>query len=669
MKVSKRKIFQTLFALCLIVLQCTMSVHAEGMVQPARSVSGAGLVQSGESVSTTLYHEHTQAACWERKWIPCGGTWRSAFEESVGATVYYCINNQSSEIRNGVRLSSIHTGWVCNERTGVHDGEYVSNKTCDQTVAGTFAVTKVSSTTKDTEKESTSANESAGEIAPAELVACITSQGVGVSDVSFRWKCPDQSVVEGDRVTISQNGVYCATLNWTDNKTGVSHTTTLNYVEISNPIILFFQSGGKVIDKIEVSYGDPLPEIGIPTRKGYDFKGYYAGGGEEDDNDENADAAAWYDEEGNPDGSITVTGSALKETLIAKWEVRSYHVYYGEDKDGDGIGDCELDVTYDEEYGSVVIDVEKKDGYIFDGYYLGDEMIFDSEGNAVGVWRWDVEGDIVLEAVYHKKPVSSSGQADSGDRKQEEDIVSVLPAPVSGNSASENSISENSISENSISENSISNNNISGNGISGSGFTGGQSEWGRTGDNIAGENTTGDSHTGHEDGDIDIFYDRITSAHDSGDSGDTDEGIVTQERIFHQISENMASGRTAETAILHGSSAVVKAIEVTGITTGILGLTYLMVWMIITKASLAEIYSVRADKSRRRLGAALLMHGENAFHIHIRERLLEKGETGKYQIVFRKRFTIKHANRDIIIHCREKAISEVIRPEIVFYIE
>lgn len=664
MKAAKRKFYQTLLALSLIVLQCTMSVQAEGTTQPARSVSRAGLVQSGESVSTTLYHEHTQADCWERKWIPCGGWWRSYFEEYVGATVYMCTNSNSTETSNGVVLSTIHYGWEYKEHTGWHDGEYVSNKTCDQTVAGTFTVTKVSSATGNTEKEGTSANESAEGIAPAELVACVTSRGVGVSDVSFCWKCPDQSVVEGDRVTISQNGVYSATLNWTDSKTGVSHTTTLNYVEISNPIILIFQSGGKIIDEIEVSYGDPLPPIEIPARKGYDFKGYYAGGLEENDNGEIADAVAWYDEECNPDESITVTGSALKETLTAKWEARSYHVYYGEDKDGDGKGDCELDVTYDEEYGPVVINMEKKDGYIFDGFYLGDEKIFDSEGNAVGVWRWDAEGDIILEAVFHKKSASSSGQADSEGRKQEEDIVPVLPANVSGNSASENSISENSVSNNIIS-----NNNISGNIISGSDSTGGQSGWGHTGDRIAGGSTAADSHAGHEIGNSALFHDGISSTHDSGDTGDTDEGIVTQERIFHQISENMASGRTAETAILHDSSAVVRAIEVTGITTGILGLTYLMVWMIITKASLAEIYSVRADESRHRLGAALLMHGENAFHIHIRERLLEKGETGRYQLIFRKQFAIKHANRDIIIHCREKAISEVIRPEIVFYIE
>lgn len=667
MKTAKRKFYQTLVALCLIVLQCTMSVQAEEMAQPARSVSEVGLVQSGESVSTTLYHEHTQADCWERKWIPCGGWWKSHFEEYVGATVYVCTNYYSTEISNGVVLSTIHYGWEYKEHTGWHDGEYINSRACDQTVAGTFTVTKVLSGNENT--GGTETKESAERITQEELVACVTSEGTGVSNALFCWKCPDQSVVDGERVTITQNGVYCATLNWTDSKTGVSHTTSLDYVEISNPIILVFQSEGKTIDEIEVSYGNPLPEIEIPTRKGYDFKGYYTGGVEEGDNNENTDAVAWYDEKGNPDKFIAVTGSALKETLTAKWEVRSYHVYYGEDRDGDGIGDHELYVTYGEEYGPMAIDAEKKDGYIFDGYYLGDEKIFDSEGNAIGVWHWDAEGDIMLEAVYHENPASSFAQEDLDYRKKEEDIVPILPAHVSGNSTLENSISENNISENSISNNIISNNNISGNEISGSSFTGEQSGWGDTSDSIAGESAASDSHIEHENGDRDLFHDGISSVHDSGNSGDADENIATQERVFHLVSENMTSRRTAETAVFHGSSAVVRAIEVTGITTGILGLTYLMVWMIITKASLAEIYSFRADESRRCLGAALLTHGENAFHIHIGERLLEKGETGRYQIVFRKRFAMKHTNRDIIIHCREKAISEVIRPDIVFYIE
>ncbi len=430
MKPSKRKIYQTLVALCLIVLQCTMSVHAEGMAQPARTGSAVGLVQSGETISTTVYHEHTQTDCWERKWVPCGGTWSSNFENSIGATVYYCSNNKSSSIRNGVRLSSIHREWETSKHTGVHDGEYASSLICDQTVVGTFTVAQVSAETEGLKGTT-----------PAELVASVSCQETGMSDIAISWKFPDQSVIDGEQVTISQNGIYTAMLNWTDSKTGVSRTTTLDYVEISNPIVLIFQSGGKVIDKIEVSYGDPLPEIEIPTRKGYDFKGYYAGGVEEDDNHGNADAVVWYDEQGNPNKSIAVTGSALKETLTARWEARSYHVYYGEDRDGDGIGDCELDVTYDEEYGPIVIDVEKKDGYVFDGYYLGNERIFDSQGNAVGVWRWDAEEDIILEAVYHKKGASSSGQADPEDGIQEEDIVPVLPANVTDNSISENSIS------------------------------------------------------------------------------------------------------------------------------------------------------------------------------------------------------------------------------------
>ena len=107
----------------------------------------------------------------------------------------------------------------------------------------------------------------------------------------------------------------------------------------------------------------------------------------------------------------------------------------------------------------------------------------------------------------------------------------------------------------------------------------------------------------------------------------------------------------------------------TGITASTLGLAYLIAWMIIAKASLAELYSVRADGSKRRLEAVLILHGENAFHTHIKDRMLEKGETGRYEIVFRKQFAVKHANLDIIIHCRGREISEVIRPDIGFYIE
>lgn len=674
MRTSKRKIYQTLFALCLIVLQCTMSVHAEGLALSAESVSAVSLVQSGKSVSVTLYHEHTQNACWERKWIPCGGIWRTAYEASEGATVYYCSNNRSTEIRNGVELLSIHTGWLCDEHTGVHDGEYVTSLTCTQSVVGTFTVTKVSTGTN-------------------ELVASVSHQGTGLSDVSIRWKCPDQSVIKGERVTISQNGIYSATLYWKDAKTGVDHTTTIDYVEISNPIILVFQSGSEVVDEIEAAYGDPLPDIEIPVWKGHDFKGYYVGIADEGEDDEkNADAKAWYDEEGNPDKSITLTGSALKETLTAKWEARSYCVYYGEDKDGNGTGDYELHVTYGEKYGPIEVDAEERSGYIFDGYYLGDEKVFDSDGNATGVWRWDVEGEVILEAVYHKKQEVSSNQENQEVYEDEEkgdgEVVSTTPDHVSDSSGSNNNILNNSILSNRLSDNDISGNHISGNHISGNDISGNHISGDDFHDNPSdseresvGSAADGSSHGGNHDISHEEYEDTegidrkpfdvcISSKYDSSlFDADTDESIVAQETVTHQLSENLATKRTTEAGMLWNSTTAVKAIEVTGITAGTLGLVYLVVWMIITKASLAELYSVSADGSRRRLGAVLILHGENAFHIHIKERMLEKGETGKYQMVFRKQFAVKYANQDMLIHCRKKEISEVVRPEIAFYIE
>lgn len=644
MKTAKRKIYLTLAALGLIVLQCTMSVHA------------LGLVQSEESVSTTLYHEHTQADCFSRKWVPCGGWWSSYFEEYVGATVYVCTNGNSKETSNGVVLSEIHPGWEYKAHTGLHDGEYVNQMICDQTVAGTFTVTKVLPENGDT-------GEAAKASMPAELVASVTSQGTGISDASFCWRCPDQSVVAGERITISQNGVYCAMLDWRDSKTGVYHTATLDYVEISNPILLIFQSGEEVLEEIEVAYGDSLPDIGIPVKEGHDFKGYYVGlmsGGEY--GEENADTAVWYDEEGNPDRSVTVTGSALQETLTAKWEARSYHVYYGEDKNGDGTGDCELYVTYGEEYGPAQVNGEERGGYIFDGYYLGKEQVFDADGYATGVWRWDEEGDIILSAVYHKKPDPSSGHADQGDadgngEKEDRDTEA----------ASSGSVSSNNISGNGISGNNISENGVLGDGTSGNGSIGGHTESGR-------EDPDGSTDGGRQEGRGDEnrrpFHDRISADYDGDVSDATSEvSVVVQEAVSHRISENMASGRMTETGLLRGSSTVVRALEVTGITAGILGLAYLTVWMVITKASFAELFSIRADESKRRLGAVLILHGENAFHIHIKERMLEKGETGRYQLIFRKRFALKHANQDILIHCCKKEIPELVRPDVIFFIE
>lgn len=668
MKTAKRKFYQTVLILWLIVMQCTMSVHADG------------LTQSEETVTATLSHEHTQDACWNRIWVPCGGWWSSYFENYVGATVYTCTNGNSSEIRNGVVLSSIHPGWEYREHTGFHDGEYSNRRVCEQTAAGTFTVTKVMPETEETQEEESaetkSTTASLAENPAAELVASVTGQGVGVADTSFCWRCPDQSVVDGDRITISQNGVYRATLSWTDAKTGVSHTTTLDYVEISNPVLLVLRSGDKTLDEIEVSYGDTLPDIEIPVREGYDFLGYYVGDlpEEESDKEGNGDeeeggtdgagtdkeesggeAVAWYDENGEPNKSITITGSALEETLTAKWKARSYRVYYGEDQDGDGKGDYEFYVTYGEEYDPVEVDGEKRVGYIFDGYYLGDEQVFDANGGATGVWRWDGEEEITLEAAYHKKTASSSGNGDHDDGGQENrGIVPLTTDVISGNSVSENSISENSVSENSI----------SGNGISGDDLTGGHAESGRE---HAGGSNNG-VHSGIDrDGNGRAFHDGAILDDGKEDSGTSlEESGAAQEMTTHRISENMAPGRVTETGVLKNNSMMVRALEVTGITAGVLGLAYLMGWLFITKASLAELFSIRADDSRRRLGAALILHGENAFHIRIRDKVLEQGETGRYQVVFRKRFALKHANQDVIIHCRKKEISEVIKPDIIF---
>ncbi|MGN0325303.1 MAG: InlB B-repeat-containing protein [Lachnospiraceae bacterium] len=654
MKKTKYRFLQRLTGWLVIAVLC----------QNVQIVCAEELEQSEESISVTLYHEHTNTACWEEIWIPCGGFWCSNFEESVGATVYYCSNNTSTQTSNGVVLSSIHTGWVCDAHSGVHAGEYCSRQTCNLSRLGSFTVKKEESETTKT------------------LVATVEYSETQISDVSILWVYPDQTQEYGDSIQVSQNGVYKATLFWKDRMTGAQHQNTITYTDISNPISLIYQSGEEVLFEKEISYGSLLPEIEVPTRKGYEFAGFYVG------------QEQWYDNSGAPNEFLRIKGRYLEQKLEAAWDSKSYHIYYGEDADGDGRKDRELTVTYGEPYGPIDPGNTEKDGYIFDGYYLDGECVFDAQGNGMGEWCWDLEGDIELEAVYEKDTTittdpgyqpsdnpsgdsqgNSSGEShdsSSGNSSGQSSVTTpsqTMPeATVSDNNVSDNSVSDNNVSDNNVSDNNFADNNfsdnngsdynVSNNDISNQQVSqniipddSGASAGGQEYDNRSGENRGNSQNTNRPTG---------------NEMGEEESGSTIE-----SLPRNMASG-TEDMELMELSrnrSALKTAAEITGITVGILGLAYLVFWLLITKVALAEVYAVRADDSRQRIGSVLLLKGENAFHISLNDRMLEKGETGKYQIVFSKTFVSKYQNEDIVIHGAGKTISEVIKSDIMCFIE
>lgn len=644
-----------------------LAVMVISLLCPIMSNGAGTLVQSGNRISANLTHEHTENACWTQTWIPCGGMWVSNFESNVGATVYHCSNNESTAVVNGVKLSSIHGGWVTSKMSGTHAGEYVSGMSCNAGALGTFVVEKITAETSDEEEN--------GEKGNNILLASVVSSGSQISNTSISWKLPDGSSVNTNRVSLSQNGVYTATLTWTDVKTGVRRQTTLNYTDISGPVTLVFQSDGEVLFEEVVSYGDPLPEIELPARTGYDFLGFYAGD------------VMWYDSDANKNESIRITGSSLEQTVDAVYQVRSYDVYYGEDKDNDGQKDHFIHVTYGEPYESIEISDVQKEDWIFEGYFWNGEKVFDSKGRSTGVWRWDSEEDIVLEAVYRRIEKPSSDNSGSGN--QGNNSGGGNQGNNSGGNSQSGSVTDagQSVSDNmsSVSDNTSVSENLAeqddygdGSGPDGDKYGDSRLDSGRNNNNRNNAGISADDSFSNrnmmEDGrEMQVMPGHYTGALlNQSSAPDSDMDIEEETDVsgeVHLLDENLTSNNSVELQRMKNRAIILKAVKVTGITVGTLGLFYLIGWFLITKFGLARIYSFQADGSKCQIGDALILRGENAFHVKIKDRVAQKGDTGRYQIVFSKSFALRHHNQHIIIHCLGKSIAEIVRPDINMYIE
>ncbi|MCR5118712.1 MAG: hypothetical protein K6B44_03715 [Lachnospiraceae bacterium] len=147
-----------------------------------------------------------------------------------------------------------------------------------------------------------------------------------------------------------------------------------------------------VDDGMEIIYGSDYPPVDVPEpRPGMVFEGYYIG-------DEQV-----YDEEGKPTGKWRwdiPDGGELQ--LTPRWTPKEYSIFFGPDKDGDGIGDIFISVTYGEEYPAITPPVYD-DGEVFDGFYCNGELVWDRNGRPTGVWKWDPE-EYPLETRTHVLP-------------------------------------------------------------------------------------------------------------------------------------------------------------------------------------------------------------------------------------------------------------------------
>lgn len=145
----------------------------------------------------------------------------------------------------------------------------------------------------------------------------------------------------------------------------------------------------------------------LPAKEGMIFKGY------EQDNilliTENGEITEQF--------VVLWKSGQLKEVLTAKWEPKTYHVYYGKDEDKNGVPDLMMEVIYGESYQNVE-PLPDRGLSVFRGFYLGKDQIIDRNGKTKGAWIWDGPEDIILKAKYYR-PAGSDLISSEDDSSQE----------------------------------------------------------------------------------------------------------------------------------------------------------------------------------------------------------------------------------------------------------
>lgn len=152
-------------------------------------------------------------------------------------------------------------------------------------------------------------------------------------------------------------------------------TTTL-YAQWSEDILctvtLDQQGGTGGVASITAIYGHAMPTVGIPTRTGHTFGGYYS--------EANGGGTQYYTAEGQ---SARVWDQTEARTLYAKWTVNTYVVTL--DRQGGRGGTEAVTATYASEMPTIVLPMRR--GYTFGGYY--------SEANGGGMQYYTAAGESV----------------------------------------------------------------------------------------------------------------------------------------------------------------------------------------------------------------------------------------------------------------------------------
>ena len=205
----------------------------------------------------------------------------------------------------------------------------------------------------------------------------VSTNGIGVNEVI---------VEDGGSVTLK------ATANagwkfekWSDGVT--SNPRTVSKVSADATYTAVFKAQFKTVtlekcggtggtDSVVVTNGMALPKIAVPTRTGYDFKGYFTS--------ESGDQGVQYY---LANGTSAKSWSEDEEAtaLFARWDGKKFKLEFNDQGADKKAGQGTKDVVYGENPGPVA--TPTKSNYTFIGYFYNDVRYWDENGTwSGGVW-------------------------------------------------------------------------------------------------------------------------------------------------------------------------------------------------------------------------------------------------------------------------------------------
>lgn len=243
--------------------------------------------------------------------------------------------------------------------------------------------------------------------------------GTTVANDSYRWKYVNSGIQNKSYTTrhikaynttdfrhyATSNGTLTYLYKRTEKSSGSTYYYSYPQCATQTVVTLNPNEGTGGTTSVTAIYEQPMPEITVPTRVGYDFQGYFT---------ENGGAGTKYY---NADGTSAKDWDKENATftLYAYWIAKTYTVTL-DNQGATTAGATSVNATYDAAMPSIANNLPKKTGYTFNGYFdatSGGTQYYNANGLSAKNWDKTTNTTLYAQWTSSKTATSLTWSADS----------------------------------------------------------------------------------------------------------------------------------------------------------------------------------------------------------------------------------------------------------------